>query len=664
MENENLFNSTVNFYNINNENFIEFLSEFYGDILEIKGNDESHKKLINELFLLYNEFNEKGIDEKILKDKIDLFLESNQIIKKIDKLQNDTEDIKTETNNISSQLDNIVLSINGNKSSHVTETSDIGKWSKIAELKLNEFNTSAKLKIDYSFDNRNINVNNYDNGGYGTLYCGLCRNSNNDILTNLEIRIDKAYKSITPPFNEVYFTQENVIGVITGNAPNITFAVYIQQIETYNNFNFKSIYSKNATLYNESQLIELDKKDKIFCKAINCDDFFKTIQIKKISELSQKVRSVGAWLNFLAIGDSLSYGVDLQSSDKREFSYTTDSGTVINSTIAGKIYEETFAESISNFMRGTIEWEKLAVPGYTSKDWLKNWYNKRTSDVAFIMFGWNDVKSNSDIPNYIENMKQVFNRVLSWNIPIIAMTPPKYSQNINGAVEGARNGLKLLCKSYGIPCIETEEFHTSQPTDINWDDLHFNSLGFEIFGKRLASIFIGGAFNNIRKINNYDILTTLVTRECVSGDIYNVENSNGLGASEGGIDSNIKSCFTISTNQKLYYSFFCEFSDIFLIPSFGGSSGAQLKITLDGDARQGGVLLGNAIGINNRSYNANSSITFDVNSSIVSGEVSKNDVNKYIHITTKGWHSICLTNIGESIIRLDGILLKPYYSLS
>ena len=74
MKNENLFNSTVNFYNINNENFIEFLSKFYGDILEIKGNDEIHKKLINELFLLYNEFNEKGIDEKILKDKIDLFL--------------------------------------------------------------------------------------------------------------------------------------------------------------------------------------------------------------------------------------------------------------------------------------------------------------------------------------------------------------------------------------------------------------------------------------------------------------------------------------------------------------------------------------------------------------------------------------------------------------
>ena len=104
MNNENLFNSTVNFYNINNENFIEFLSKFYGDILDIKSNDESHKKLINELFLLYDEFNEKGIDEKILKDKIDLFLESNQIIKKLDKLKNDTEDIKTETNNISSQL--------------------------------------------------------------------------------------------------------------------------------------------------------------------------------------------------------------------------------------------------------------------------------------------------------------------------------------------------------------------------------------------------------------------------------------------------------------------------------------------------------------------------------------------------------------------------------
>ena len=106
MKNENLFNSTVNFYNINNENFIQFLSEFYGDILEIKGNDESHKKLINELFLLYNEFNEKGIDDNIVREKVNYFLENNQEIKNINS-QLDTIAI-----NIFNYLDSVVI-VNG-----------------------------------------------------------------------------------------------------------------------------------------------------------------------------------------------------------------------------------------------------------------------------------------------------------------------------------------------------------------------------------------------------------------------------------------------------------------------------------------------------------------------------------------------------------------------
>ena len=39
MKNDNLFNSTVNFYNINKEKFSECVSEFYCNILEIKGKD-------------------------------------------------------------------------------------------------------------------------------------------------------------------------------------------------------------------------------------------------------------------------------------------------------------------------------------------------------------------------------------------------------------------------------------------------------------------------------------------------------------------------------------------------------------------------------------------------------------------------------------------------
>ena len=106
------------FINNNKETFLQMLAEFYNRTEGIINKNISQDELIKELRDLYLEFNEKGIDENIVIEKVNYFVENNVKIKDIlAKLvinTNKIEDIKTKLNintnnieNINSELDNI-----------------------------------------------------------------------------------------------------------------------------------------------------------------------------------------------------------------------------------------------------------------------------------------------------------------------------------------------------------------------------------------------------------------------------------------------------------------------------------------------------------------------------------------------------------------------------
>ena len=111
-EESNFYKALQDFFiNADKKTFLQFLAEFYNRTEGIIDKDNIQDDLIKELRELYLEFNEKGIDENIVREKIDLFLENNPKIQniktKIDKiakeiefkyneLENTKSDIKTE----------------------------------------------------------------------------------------------------------------------------------------------------------------------------------------------------------------------------------------------------------------------------------------------------------------------------------------------------------------------------------------------------------------------------------------------------------------------------------------------------------------------------------------------------------------------------------------
>ena len=106
------------FINNNKETFLQMLAEFYNRTEGILEKDDIQDELIKELRELYIEFNEKGIDENIVIEKVNHFVENNVKIKDIlaklvintNKIEDNTEKLNINTNNIeniNSQLDKI-----------------------------------------------------------------------------------------------------------------------------------------------------------------------------------------------------------------------------------------------------------------------------------------------------------------------------------------------------------------------------------------------------------------------------------------------------------------------------------------------------------------------------------------------------------------------------
>ena len=102
-EESNFYKALQDFFiNADKKTFLQFLAEFYNRTGEIIDKNNIQDDLIKELRELYLEFNEKGIDENIVREKVNYFLENSLKIKDvISKLTTNTNNIE----NITSQLD-------------------------------------------------------------------------------------------------------------------------------------------------------------------------------------------------------------------------------------------------------------------------------------------------------------------------------------------------------------------------------------------------------------------------------------------------------------------------------------------------------------------------------------------------------------------------------
>ena len=102
-EESNFYKALQDFFiNADKKTFLQFLAEFYNRTEGIIDKNNIQDDLIKDLRELYLEFNEKGIDNNVVREKVNYFLENSVKIKDIiSKLTTNTNSIE----NITSQLD-------------------------------------------------------------------------------------------------------------------------------------------------------------------------------------------------------------------------------------------------------------------------------------------------------------------------------------------------------------------------------------------------------------------------------------------------------------------------------------------------------------------------------------------------------------------------------
>ena len=77
-EESNFYKALQDFFiNADKKTFLQFLAEFYNRTEGIIDKNNIQDDLIKELRELYLEFNEKGIDENIVREKVNYFLENS-----------------------------------------------------------------------------------------------------------------------------------------------------------------------------------------------------------------------------------------------------------------------------------------------------------------------------------------------------------------------------------------------------------------------------------------------------------------------------------------------------------------------------------------------------------------------------------------------------------
>ena len=114
-EESNFYKALQDFFiNADKKTFLQFLAEFYNRTEGIIDKNNIQDDLIKELRELYLTFNENGIDENIVREKVNYFLENNP------KVQN----IKSKLDKLTKEIDNKYNELNIGKSDIKTELLD------------------------------------------------------------------------------------------------------------------------------------------------------------------------------------------------------------------------------------------------------------------------------------------------------------------------------------------------------------------------------------------------------------------------------------------------------------------------------------------------------------------------------------------------------------
>lgn len=424
-------------------------------------------------------------------------------------------------------------------------------------------------------------------------------------------------------------------------------------------------------------------------------------EIKKLAYQEKQTLLYGKFYQMLrqrsnvkiaCMGDSLTYGHDTTSTDKRppkSDPLCDPSVTTHVQTQASKTYPEALQEKL-NLVYGTgiVTVVNRGFSGDGTREAYNRWTTNVSSNLTLIELGTNDSRASwidyaGNIGTYLDWYRKLIERELDRNSAVIILTPFKLlGEDLR--VDEFSNALYLLGGEYGIPVITGDELMANYGADCYSDDTHFNGKGYNILGSKIASFFIGEGVMNVKHVGDG---TELLTRRYLDNCEFTNGTSNNSSAGYPTPDEIITGQgigYTLGSGNQLIYSVYCETENLVVLPSifFGTSSTWDVKVEVDfgvemaepsNDYSAYNLVSNFNNPVSSVVYTQDMRLAYDINTSgdnnhtlVTKQDFLYSDKLPKIVITTKGWHTIRLTPNsvagasihGLSFVRYDDIVIN------
>ncbi|ELG8438892.1 phage tail protein [Escherichia coli] len=207
----------------------------------------------------------------------------------------------------------------------------------------------------------------------------------------------------------------------------------------------------------------------------------------------------GEAVNIVCVGDSITYGYDVTSSDI--IPPPADGGHI--RTRAPIQYPVRMQERLNKFTRSVVTVKNYGFSGDTAKQCFNRWTVNPGCHVAHIMLGIND--ANGDFTEYGDYIEKLIRRYIDWGHGVVIHTSTAQTYN-NGNAGGARftQYARVIAASYGCPVFESEGVHQYCRYDSVYSDgTHFNKAGYAKYGDAVAAfILASGWVREVRPVSS------------------------------------------------------------------------------------------------------------------------------------------------------------------
>lgn len=354
------------------------------------------------------------------------------------------------------------------------------------------------------------------------------------------------------------------------------------------------------------------------------------------------------------VGDSLTYGLDEKSEDKRNStSDPTDVG-ISKNTISKYTYPQVLKGCLQEMLGKSIDVKKLAVGGHTLTSALNTWKTNYNLKIAFMMFGTNDGYREENVKQFTLNYFELIKRFLDWGTAVVLMTPPKknnYSEIQDVHAEAVINIGKML----NIPVIDTREIFQGYPTDtLTTDGVHFKPEFYYLLGVKVANFMLlkRNTYSPFTIETGKHLYVDIQTNNCFIPNNYNqsVNYSDTYSPLNVGNSATQGTSITINNGGKIFFSFYsCK--DIVLVPLFKSSTDGILRTEINFRTSQPYSM--SKIDTKEKIQPLHNK-TFTQGETRLKGKYGSLSLSDNIFITSKGYNSIMVTNAGTGSVVFYG----------